>query len=277
MTPEDELAVQDYEDAEARRRRGWLPALVLAIAVAIIAWLIWTYSDFGRAPDQADVGGAVAETAKVPDVIGMTRAEAMAALEAAGFAVEVEISYDTLADAGSVVSQEPGAGSEVGAGSTVFIGVAEGVVLGGEGDEAGREATAVPVPDVIGMSQSQATSALRVNGFGVSVSELYTEQQPEGLVFEQTPTGGSAADPGTVVGILVSLGRSPGADTTAPNVIGLTQAEAEERIAAAGLEPRVMKQPKRDRIGRVYQQQPAGGTAVKSGSYMFILVGARPQ
>lgn len=276
MTPDEELAIEEHEDERARRR-GWLPWLVLAAVIAVIIWLIWNYSDFGRAPDQADVAKPTEQTAKVPDVVGMSRGSAIAALEAAGFSVQVEVSYDTVAEPGTVVSQDPAAGSEVGVGATVFIGVAEGVVLGGEGEDIGREdEAAATIPDVVGMSRSQAVSVLRANGYQAAVSELYTEQQPEGLVFEQTPKAGSSADPGTTVGLLVSLGRAPATDVTAPDLLGLPQAEAERRIIAAGLEPRVMVQPKDDKAGIVYQQQPAGGTAVARGSYLFILVGAKP-
>ncbi len=274
MSSDDELAVEGSEEVR-RQRRGWLPALVLAAAIAVILWLIWTYSDFGRAPDQADVGTTAPKTARVPDVVGLTRTEAMSRLEAAGFSVEVEVSYDALAQAGSVVSQDPAAGSTVGYGATVFIGVAEGVLTGGEVDETQREASAPVVPDVVGMSRSQAISALRANGFGAVVSELYSERQPEGFVFEQTPGGGSSAAPGTTVGLLVSRGRARAADVETPDLVGLSQAEAEERIVAAGLEPRVMVQYKPQKAGVVYQQQPAAGTMVERGGYVFILVGTR--
>lgn len=277
MAAEDEVVVDDdYEDEETRRRGGWLPALVLAIVIAIILWLIWNYSDFGRAPDQADIGGAQSATVRVPDVVGMPRREAIDILEADGFVVETEVSYDTVAEAGSVVAQSPEAATKVGEGSTVFIDVAVGVLMGGSVDEIGREDEENRVPDVVGMSRSQAASTLRLNGYEMAVSELYTEQQPEGLIFEQTPSADSAADPGTTVGVLLSLGREPGANVIAPDLIGLRTADAEARIRAAGLEPRVMVQPRSWTIGRVFEQRPAGGTAVQSGSLMFILVGSRP-
>lgn len=276
MTAQDETTQREREDEQARRRRSWLPWLVLVVVLAVVAWLIWTYSDFGKAPDQADAPtqGSV-RSAAVPDVSGMGQEAAVAAVESAGFKAEVESAFDPDAVPGTVVQQDPKGGETAVVGSTVFLGVSAEVGAGtGEEDEL-EEGEAL-VPDVIGLTRAQAIAELNRNGLGFAASSVYSDSEPEGLVFNQTPAPGVVASEGAEVGILVSLGRSPGANVTMPNLLRMTEAQAVDAIEDAGLEPRVMKQPKRDSVGRVYEQSPEPGTAVPEGRLVFVLVGVRP-
>ena len=66
------------------------------------------------------------EFAVVPDVAGLTQAQAVAALEAAGFVVSVTTARSSTIPAGSVIEQQPAAGSEAAPGSTVLITVSSG-------------------------------------------------------------------------------------------------------------------------------------------------------
>jgi len=67
------------------------------------------------------------------------------------------------------------------------------------------------VPDVIGLTQGAATSALRNAGFEVSVS-LDQECDPQdpacdyrqGIVWAQAPSGGEQAEEGSTVTIVVN-------------------------------------------------------------------------
>lgn len=282
MVAADELATDEVEDEEYeerqedRRRRGWLPWLVLLIILLLIAWLICRYSDFGRAPDQADVvDGATIRIARVPDVEGLTNDEAIVALESAGFKVEAETSFDAVALPDTVVSQDPPAGERAAVGSTVFISVAVGAGAI-RGTDVGTEREGRKrAPAVVGLPRSAALDAIRADGFKVSVSEVYSASVPEGMVVDQTPGPGVAASAGDTIGIIVSLGGEPEASFTVPSVNGLTKDAAVARIRAAGLEPRVMYQPQPPSVGRVYEQSPEPGTEVPGDRYVFILVGAQ--
>jgi hypothetical protein len=68
----------------------------------------------------ADVG------VTVPDVVGETQAAGTATLEGDGFVVAVVTAYSSTVPAGTIISQSPGAGAEVPAGSTVTITVSLG-------------------------------------------------------------------------------------------------------------------------------------------------------
>ena len=65
----------------------------------------------------------------VPDVVGLSQAAAVAALEAAGLQVTITEQYSTVVIAAVVSSQNPAAGTSVAAGSSVALVVSKGAVL----------------------------------------------------------------------------------------------------------------------------------------------------
>ncbi|TLM97533.1 MAG: PASTA domain-containing protein [Actinobacteria bacterium] len=279
MSPEDRLnetAATTDENEDSERRRGWVPWVVLLAVLALVAWLIWTYSDLGKAPDQADKGGVVAEqTAVVPDVVGMSRARAVRTLEAAGFSADTETSYDALAEPGTVAAQDPPAGQRVLKGMSVLVSVASRIGTGG-GAATGEFDSRVQVPDVIGLTEQQANQTLSSNGYPMNVNKVYSASEPQGVVFEQNPGPNEPADPGTAVDITISLGSAPASNVKVPDVVGMSQEDAEAAVRAAGLEPRPNYQPRTSGIGKVYQQSPEAGELAQEGRFVFLLVAVRP-
>lgn len=67
----------------------------------------------------------------------------------------------------------------------------------------------VEVPDVSGETQASATATLEGAGFVVSVQEDYSDSVALGSVISQNPVGGSFANSGSTVVIVVSLGVQP--------------------------------------------------------------------
>lgn len=266
----------DEEETSEHRRAAWLPWLALTLVLLAVAWLIYRYSDFGRAPDVQDVGRGAVRIARVPDVVGLNRADAIAALEAGGFNVGIESSFDALAAPGTVVSQEPAAGGRAATGATVFISVAdEERLTPGEAAKVGEEPP-LTIPDVVGTTLSEARELLSEDGFDLTVSRVYSAAVPQGEVIDQTPVGGTAGESGDTVGIVVSAGAGEAAPIEVPTVVGLSRDAAVEAVRAAGLEARIMYQPNDSAIGLVYRQSPAEGTMVPEDRYVFLLVGARP-
>lgn len=72
------------------------------------------------------------------------------------------------------------------------------------------EATLVEVPNVVGDAEATATSTLEGEGFAVSVSSDYSLSVSVGDVISQSPPGGSLAEEGSTVAIVVSLGAAAG-------------------------------------------------------------------
>lgn len=140
---------------------------------------------------------AGSEGVEVPDVVGLTEAEAVSSLEQKGFVVNKTDGYDQYIKEGSIVSQSPDAGTKAPAGTAVTIRVSKGV-----------ENTKVRVPDVIGKDEMEAMSILVEAGLQMGVvSEVNNENAAlSGLVCYQSYSVGSYVEPGTSVDISISIG-----------------------------------------------------------------------
>jgi serine/threonine-protein kinase len=146
----------------------------------------------------------------VPNVIGMTEPAAKAALTGAGLAIGVITRvYSDTAPSGTVTGQAPGSGIDAPAGSPVALTVSRGPT------PAATPSSAV-VPNVIGQSQSQATSALQSRGFAVGIDKVPSSTVPPGTVSAQSPAAGVLAQPGTTVTIVVSSGPPTASPTASP-------------------------------------------------------------
>ncbi|MGJ9411997.1 Stk1 family PASTA domain-containing Ser/Thr kinase [Aeromicrobium sp. CF4.19] len=125
------------------------------------------------------------EPLEVPDQSGSSRADAVAALEEAGFAVQVEGEFDDDVDKGDVISQSPDEGTAF-RGDTVTIVVSRGP-------------EEIEVPDVVGDDADEAESTLEEAGFKVRVRNVI----PGNEVRAQTPGAGDEAKVGSTITIYV--------------------------------------------------------------------------
>lgn len=130
------------------------------------------------------------------DMKGMSAEEARTILETAGLKVMIEEAYGSDEDAGKVIDQLPAAATYQKPGTTVVLTVSKG-------------AKRTEVPNVVGMSRSEATSVLKNLGFGVKVTEVYDTNSTKGKVLSQSPEGGSSQKDGTTITLRVSIGSRP--------------------------------------------------------------------
>jgi sugar lactone lactonase YvrE len=87
--------------------------------------------------------------------------------------------------------------------------VAQAVNLSGVGDIAGQAATVI-VPNVVGMAQAAATTAVAGAGLALgSVSSEYSSGEPAGSVIGENPAAGTQVAPGSAVKLLISIGEAP--------------------------------------------------------------------
>ena len=127
---------------------------------------------------------------QVPDVVGKSFDEAQSTLQAAGFKV-TRVDKESDKAAGTVLAQNPKSGARIDAGSTIALTVA-------------KEPSQVPVPDVTGEDAPAAIAALSGQGFVIDQqSRDVPTPDGDGVVLQQSPSGGKKAKKGSKVTIVV--------------------------------------------------------------------------
>jgi beta-lactam-binding protein with PASTA domain len=133
----------------------------------------------------------------VPNVVGKKEADATTAMTNAGLKPKVYKVYSDTVASGLVIAQLPAAGTTTGSGSEVAVQVSQG-----KSPTSGN----VTVPNVVGKTQADATSALQSAGFTVTPVEQPSDTVATGAVIDQLPVANSTAPKGSAVVILVSTG-----------------------------------------------------------------------
>lgn len=204
-------------------------------------------------------------SARVPDLAGLTRSQAIAALEASGFNAQPQGPQFGIGTT-LVTAQAVPAGRELARGSLVrftFI-----FTVGG-----GLPAK-VAVPSLVGLTKEAAASALQAVGLGIRLTRDGPAQP--GLntrVTAQAPAAGALRLVGSLVDVtyieLPGVGPLPPLPfVTVPDLAGLGLQQAEARLGQAGLRVAFERQgPARPGDGtRVLSQSPAAGVRVLSGT-----------
>jgi beta-lactam-binding protein with PASTA domain/predicted Ser/Thr protein kinase len=232
LSRDDTPSGRDLPDYTGRE----VPAVIADLEDRGLTWSIATVSaeEDGAFPDNVvhrtepgpgtvmPAGGLVrlfvnpdTQTAEIPDVAGMTVAQARQVLAEAGFIAiteRTEQSDDVPAD--RVIRTEPGAGEEVSVQDTVTLVVADSGPVGADSTEQGT----VEVPYVI--ESSEATARDRITSVGLEVDVIYADVAPgsqwDGNVMDQSPGQGSAANRGDVVTITVGDAPEPPPQTNPP-------------------------------------------------------------
>ena len=203
------------------------------------------------------VSSGVAKTT-VPEVVGETRDDAVAALTAANLEVSVSEVYSEQ-EVGTVTAQKPGAGTRLAEGETVFINVSRGIKQ-------------VAVPSVVGESLDGAIAAIENAGFVAGSPVFENADRPENTVIAQDPAGGSLQRPGTTIVLTVSRGP---AQVPVPDVEGLDLASARAALQAEGFRVSVVRADTDliEEDGIVLAQSPAGGVDADPKSTVTLTVG----
>jgi serine/threonine-protein kinase len=146
--------------------------------------------------------------------------------------------------------------------------------------QAPRTPTSVPkltllnVPQVVGLSRSEAEDVLRRSQVGVTVREASDPSRPVGAVLAQSPAAGQRVEPGSVINITVNRPpSSPG--VRVPNVEGMDERDARRTLEQAGFQVRVEETQARSgqSKGTVVNQVPDAAATVDPGITVRIEIG----
>ncbi len=132
------------------------------------------------------------EDVEMPDLTGMSKSDAEAQLKKMG--LKLGSVYEKYSDeeAGTVIKQDPRAGSKISRGQSVDITVSKG-----------KQTKKVSIPDVTGGSLSAAKSALQSRGLKVGNVTYESSRQAPGTVIRQSPASGEVEE-GTSISLVVA-------------------------------------------------------------------------
>ncbi len=191
----------------------------------------------------------------VPSVSGQTEKQATELLEQAGLRVNPGFGFSDTVPEGRAIGTDPGAGTEISAGSTVKLTISRG-------------SNKVEVPDVVGLDDQQALSILSDAELGGNVVQR-DDDAPAGQVVGQSPGPGRLVRPGAQVTIFVSSGA-----VSVPDVVGEARKAAVTQLKQAGFTPSVTEEPTTDpaQDGLVTNQFPPAGSRGQRGDLVTITV-----
>ena len=235
-----EMKSKDDKKSESKGKR--LPGSRIAAIVALVV-LIAAGAAAGVTYQMELWGGKI-----VPDVTGMTQADATYMLQNKGFAVR-STTVPSDSTEGLVLLMDPGAGARQQEGAEVVIHVS----------------TSRTVPKVVGSSQDSALKALSDNGFKNVDVQLERSDEPEGTVLSVSPEEGEKAKAPTSITLKVAQAY------TVPDVSGMSYDQAVQAIKDAGLSSTaVYVYSETASEGAIMGVEPAAGSKVPSDTVVVI-------
>ena len=129
----------------------------------------------------------------MPDVVGLTQADATALITQASLVVAVTTGTSPTAPVGTVISQNPAAGTNRNFGTTVNIVVSIGTVA----------------PNVVTPTRTLAAATTIITNAGMVVGTVTSANSatvPSGNIISQSPAAGTIVDPGSAMALVKSLG-----------------------------------------------------------------------
>ena len=305
--------------AAARKRRTAIIMTLVVIALLLIGGSVWALSRSAATP----------EAVSVPNVVGLSQADAKSQIEAAGLEWELnpeKVASDTV-EKDSVASTDPAGGAQAEKGSTVRVTISSGPdsvtlpdnLVGMSPDEArqavealglkwevnsskvasdtvaegkvaqtnpspgskvkaGQTITAylssgsdqVEVPDLVGMSQDQARSALKAVGLELGNVTTFDSDKDKDRIVSQDPETGSKVKKGTTIAVSISTGKA--AQVEIPTVVGISREDAEAQLKALGLTVTVEEVSGSQPSGQVTAVEPGEGSKVDKNSTVKLKV-----
>jgi beta-lactam-binding protein with PASTA domain/predicted Ser/Thr protein kinase len=233
-----------------RPRWPWLLALVLLIAAGLGTYFL---VDYVRHEASAN------KPVLVPFVAGQVQALAVKHIRDAGLKPRIRHESSSVTPEGKVIRQQPGGGDHIPRGNAVTIWVSQGPPQ-------------VTVPDVVGMSESEAEALLHSNHLQADAHAVPNDQA-EGTVVAQSPKPDALVDVNTVVRINIATGPQP---VGVPNEIGRSYSDALAELQSLGFAVRRQDVQSNEPAESVVNQSPDPNTAAPKGSTVILKVSKGP-
>lgn len=151
----------------------------------------------------------------VPKVVGLTKDEAVAELEALGLLVNITEEYDKKVEAGIVIEQDVKQDTEIDAGETVTIKVSKGIEK-------------VTVPDLLGKTEEEAKKLIKDNGLKLKTTATAEDTtKNDGVVLKQSLEAGTEVEKDSSITITVNVLQQQKEGTVNVNVKSVLNGKVE--------------------------------------------------
>jgi beta-lactam-binding protein with PASTA domain len=221
----DDQFYQGYP-SQARRRPTILASIVTSIVTTVVLFFGLRALDErghlggrGAGPAPVQSAAAPAGAVQVPNVVGVKLEQARELLKARGLLISIaEERDDASRPAGSIVSQNPLAGSESQPGTTVQVAVA-------------RAVSSVIVPPLAGLKPDEAMRLLASKGLQPGPQKAAaSDSVAVGLVAGSEPAAGAPVPPAGVVSLLIAAASGK----PIPKVTGTRLTRGKKLLEEAG-------------------------------------------
>ena len=239
---DDEL---DFDDKNKKRTLAVLSSVLAALVVFAVALIVM----FKPASDKINV----------PDLVGLNfYSEVMTASKYSDYNFEPIIDYDSDEESGIIIRQEPSSGK---------IGIDDRIILYISGSD-----STVEVPDVYGYEATSASNVLKSKGFIVKIEKEYSDEDI-GTVIRTSPARNKKVEKGAEIVIYVATNEET-EPVEVPNLVGLTIAQAKEKLEEIGLyldSSRTEYRASAEPVGRIIGHEHIG-EEVKPGTSIAVYV-----
>jgi serine/threonine-protein kinase len=249
-----EEAYRELEEAPSSNLAFVVGTFALLATLGVLVFLLFRFLN------GPGIGG---DTVAVPNVIGLTQADAIRQISAAGL-VPIPVAEESADVAeGTVIRTEPPTDQEVARGSEVQVIVAGAIQQ-------------FRVPRLDGLVLSQAAQLIETQGFQLgAVTEDPTSDQEPGTVISQNPPAGSDAPPETPIDLVISAGPET---VVLDDLRGLTELEATTKLSQLKLVWEIQRENDPDVVaGMIIRTEPPVGAELKAGDTVVLVISDGPE
>lgn len=127
------------------------------------------------------------------------------------------------------------------------------------------------VPDLVGMTYSDAKEKASLEGYKLKKGDfIYDDKAEKGEIVSQDPEEGTEAEKGTYITVNISKGKGY---ETVPKVIGLNTSEAEKKLEENGFKlGRVNQEASEEPEGEIIGQNPYAGDTAEAGTAVNVTI-----
>lgn len=248
VTPNYSQPVYQENKVEPQRKsknsfnKTFIMGLIFILVLGFGVGAFLSYGDFWSS-----------KTVEVPNVVGMSQAQAEETLKAENLRVEVAETFDESVPVGKVASQTPEAGKTVKESRLVTIYISKG------GEE-------INMINLVGLSQSEAENQLAKLKLKIGQVTAEYSDKPSGTVLKQSIFANNKVKKGANIDIVVSKGKEV-KKVSVPNVVGQSVDSARAALEAQGFNVSASASS-----GSVTAQSVSAGSQVETGTTIELTV-----